>query len=230
VCHTPDVAAGDLTQSEEEVAAVYDVTADLYANQFPSTEPEQQIDVAMVAYFAALLPSDHKDVLDAGCGAGRMLPVLVAAGCRPVGVDLSPEMIRRAHQDHPEFETRVGTLTALPYPDGSFDGAFAWYSTIHLPDDRLSAALAELRRVLRPGGHVLVAFQTGRGVRDVAHGIRRHGLDVILLRHHRTPSQVARMLQNHEFEERARLVRGPVPPESDGQAVLIARARTVTDR
>ena len=218
------MAQGDRVQSEAEVAAVYDSTADLYADLFPSTEPEQPIDLAMVAQFVAQLPADQREVLDAGCGAGRMLPVLAAAGCRPVGVDLSAEMIRRARQDHAEFPTRVGSLTALPYPDGSFDGVFSWYSTIHLPDERLSDAFGEIRRVLRPGGQALVAFQTGDGVRDVAHGIRRRGIDAVLLRHHRSPSHVARMLRDHAFDETARLVRGPVPPEVDGQAVLIARA------
>jgi ubiquinone/menaquinone biosynthesis C-methylase UbiE len=141
-----------------------------------------------------------------------------------VGVDLSAEMVRRARQDHPGFETRVGSLTALPYPDGSFDGVLSWYSTIHTPDERLGAVLTEVRRVLRPGGHVLVAFQAGEGTRDVGQGMRRLGLDVVLLRHHRTPDRVSQALRDNGFEEVARLVRAPVPPEADAQAVLVARA------
>ncbi len=152
-----------------------------------------------------------------------MLPVLAAAGCRAVGADLSAEMVRRARQDHPGFETRVGSLTALPYPDGTFDGVLSWYSTIHTPDEHLGAALAGIRRVLRPGGYVLVAFQAGEGSRDVAAGLRRLGLDVVLVRHHRTPDRMADALRDNGFEEVARLVRAPVPPESDDQAVLVAR-------
>ncbi|MBI4942223.1 MAG: class I SAM-dependent methyltransferase [Actinobacteria bacterium] len=215
-----------MTQTEDDVAAVYDAAADLYADMFPSTGPEQAVDLAMVAHFCSLLSADRTDgpdVLDAGCGAGRMLPVLAAAGCRPVGADLSAEMVRRARQDHPGFDTRVGSLTALPYPDGSFDGVLSWYSTIHTPDERLGAALGEIRRVLRPGGFVLVAFQAGEGSRDVAQGMRRLGLDVVLVRHHRTPDRMADALRDNGFEEVARLVRAPVPPESDDQAVLVAR-------
>ncbi|WP_088282084.1 class I SAM-dependent methyltransferase [Kineosporia sp. A_224] len=218
-----------MTQSEDDVAAVYDAAADLYADMFPSTDPEQPVDLAMVDHFCALLAADGAvgpdgpEVLDAGCGAGRMLPVLAAAGCRAVGADLSPEMVRRARQDHPGFETRVGSLTALPYPDGSFDGVLSWYSTIHTPHERLDAALAEIRRVLRPRGLVLVAFQAGEGSRDVAQGMRRLGLEVVLVRHHRTPEQMAEALRDNGFEEVARLVRAPVPPEADDQAALVAR-------
>jgi SAM-dependent methyltransferase len=179
-----------------------------------------------VAHFAALLPGPTPDVLDAGCGAGRMLPVLAAAGCRAVGVDLSAGMVRRARQDHPGFDTRVGSLTALPFPDGSFDGVLSWYSTIHLPDERLPPAVGEVRRVLRPGGHVLVAFQVGEGVRDVSQGYRRLGHDVTLSRHDRTPDHVAGALRAAGFTEVARLVRAPAGAERAGQAVLVARLVT----
>jgi ubiquinone/menaquinone biosynthesis C-methylase UbiE len=217
-------------QSEDEVAAVYDAAADLYADLFPTTEPEQPVDLAMVAHFIARLPA-NSSVLDAGCGAGRMLPVLAASGSHPIGVDVSPQMIRRARQDHPEFETQVASLTALPFPDASFDAVFSWYSTIHLPDDRLVTALSEIHRVLRPAGRILVAFQTGQGTRDVAHGMRRHGLDVVLLRHQRSPDHLAAILTDQGFQETTRLVREPLSRESDGQAILIAqRPGAQTDR
>lgn len=98
--------------------------ADDYADRFSSTQPEEQIELAMVSHFVSLLPEPRRDVLDAGCGAGRMLPVLAAAGCHPIGVDLSESMIRRAKRDHPDFDTRVGSIAALPFPDDSFDGLF----------------------------------------------------------------------------------------------------------
>ena len=205
------------------MAAVYDQVADDYADHFPTTEPEQPVELAMIAHFAALLPADSRHVLDAGCGAGRMLPVLAGAGCRAVGVDLSAGMVRRAQQDHPELETQVGSLSALPFPDDSFDGVFSWYSTIHTPDDGLAAVFAEVRRVLRPAGHVLVAFQAGEGVTEVGQGYRRLGHDVQLHRHDRTPDHVAGELRTAGFVEVARLVRAPAATERTDQAVLVAR-------
>jgi len=209
--------------SEIEVKAVYDEVASDYADHFPSTEPEQPIELAMVTHFAALLPETGKDVLDAGCGAGRMLPVLAGAGCHAAGVDLSEGMIRRAQRDHPDFDTRVGSITALPCPDDSFDGLFYWYSTIHTPDEELPTVFAETRRTLRPGGHVLVAFQAGHGPQEVGHGYRRLGHDVQLHRHDRTPDSVADELRSAGFTEVARLVRSPAAIERTQQAVVIAR-------
>jgi SAM-dependent methyltransferase len=212
-----------LVVSEIDVKAVYDKVASDYADHFPSTEPEQPIELAMVTHFASLLPATSSDVLDAGCGAGRMLPVLAGAGCHAVGVDLSESMIRRAQQDHPDFDTRVGSITALPYPDNSFDGLFYWYSTIHTPDEELTIVFAEACRTLRPEGHVLVAFQAGQGLQEVGHGYRRLGHDVQLHRHDRTPDHMANEMRSAGLAEVARLVRSPAGTERTHQAVIIAR-------
>jgi SAM-dependent methyltransferase len=211
---------------EREVRAVYDEVANDYADHFRSTEPEQPIELAIVTHFASLLPRSSADVLDAGCGAGRMLPVLAGAGCRVVGVDLSENMVRRARRDHPDFQTRVGSITDLPYPDDSFDGLFSWYSTIHTPDEELATVFAEARRTLRPDGHVLVAFQVGQGTQEVGGGHRRLGHDVEIHRHDRTPDHVATELRSAGFAEVARLVRAPAPTERTPQAVIIARSVT----
>lgn len=204
--------------------AVYDTVADLYADYFRSTEPEQALDLAMISHFATLL-GPGATVLDAGCGAGRMLPVLAALGCAVEGVDLSPEMVRRARADHGEFRTQVASLTALPAPDGAFDGVFAWYSTIHSPDEDLPRILAEARRVLRDGGLLLTAFQTGAGPREIGQAFRDRGHDVELVRHHRSAAQVASALDDAGFDVTASMDRAAVGDEADGQAVLIARRR-----
>jgi ubiquinone/menaquinone biosynthesis C-methylase UbiE len=211
--------------SEGHVKAVYDQVADDYADHFVSTEPEQQIELAMAAHFAALLPERSRDVLDAGCGAGRMLPVLANAGRHAVGVDLSEGMIRRAKRDHPNFETCVASITALPFPDDSFDGLFYWYSTIHIPDAELGTVCAEAWRALRLRGHILVAFQAGQGIVDVGTGYRRLGHDVELHRHDRAPEHVANELRVAGFVEVARLVRAPAATERTDQAVIVARSR-----
>lgn len=214
--------------SEVDVKAVYDKVANDYADHFPSTEPEQQIELAMVTHFASLLPEKSRDVLDAGCGAGRMLPVLTGAGCHAVGLDLSENMIRRAQRNHPDFETRVGSISDLPYPDDSFDGLFYWYSTIHTPDEELATVFAEARRTLRPEGHVLVAFQAGQGTQEVGGGYRRLGHDVEIHRHDRTPDRVVEELRSAGFAEVARLVRSPAATERTQQAVIIARSVATT--
>lgn len=201
----------------------YDEVADSYADYFRSTEPEQPVELAMINHFASLLRGERK-VLDAGCGAGRLLPLLAALDCRVEGVDLSPGMVRRAQRDHPSFATRVGSLTQLPYPDASFDGYFSWYSTIHSPYADLPRIFGEARRAMRTGGTLLVAFQSGSGTRDVADAYRRHGHDITLERYNRTTTEVTELLVATGFQEAARLERRPAGAnERDSQAVIIAR-------
>jgi ubiquinone/menaquinone biosynthesis C-methylase UbiE len=108
-------------QDEQAVRAAYDEVADTYADRFRSTEPEQPVDLAMIEHFASLLHGE-KRVVDAGCGAGRLLPMLSRLAGRVVGVDLSPGMIRRARLDHPTCPATVASLTRLPFDDASFDG------------------------------------------------------------------------------------------------------------
>nr|WP_277628158.1 class I SAM-dependent methyltransferase [Arsenicicoccus dermatophilus] len=205
--------------------AAYDLVADVYADHVPSTEPEQPIELAMIEHFVSLLPEPRR-VLDAGCGAGRMLPHLAALGCMPEGIDLSPQMVRRARQDHPGHPVRVGSLTELPWGDEEFDGVFAWYSTIHSPDEVLDVIVGELRRVLRRGGCLLVAWQVGTGVRQVGEGFRALGYDVTMRRYHRTLATMVEQVTRHDLDVVSHLERGPVAGESDPQAVLIARRRT----
>lgn len=208
-------------QDETAVRLAYDEVADTYADHFRSTEPELSIELAMVAHFASLLPAPRR-VLDAGCGAGRMMPVLDGLGCSVEGVDVSPGMIRRARADHPEFRSQVGSLTALPFADDSFDGVFLWYSTIHSPEDELPLILGEARRILRSGGLVLLAFQAGDGIRDVSANYRRHGHAIALHRYNRTVEQMSEHLASSGFLQVARLVRAAAAHERDDQAVLIA--------
>jgi SAM-dependent methyltransferase len=122
----------------------------------------------------------HERVLDVGCGIGRMARPL-AAYLRPPGsyegFDVVPEGIawcrRRYAAEHPNFRFRLaevanglyrpdGAVPAseyrFPYPDASFDFAFATSVFTHLLPDDADRYLAEIARVLRPGGRVLATF------------------------------------------------------------------------
>lgn len=208
----------------DEVRAAYDAIAEDYAATFPSTEPELPVDLAMLDHLVGrVVAGGGAHVLDAGCGTGRIARYLVDRGLSVVGVDLSPGMLAMARRDHPDLELHEGSHTALPLADGSVDGVVFWYSLIHLSDEELPVALAEAVRVLRPGGHVLLAFQKGEGTYDVGAGLRERGHDVSLVRWHRGPKQVLDALADAGFVKEARLVREPVGRERHGQAFLLAR-------
>ncbi len=91
-------------------------------------------------------------ILDAGCGSGRTLQELAAYGVAS-GIELS-EQAAEVARARGLGEVRVGRLEQLPWPDASFDLITCLDVIEHTPDDR--ATLAELRRVCRPGGRLLV--------------------------------------------------------------------------
>jgi ubiquinone/menaquinone biosynthesis C-methylase UbiE len=104
-------------------------------------------------------------VLDAGCGSGSFLPMLgeiVGPSGRLAALDLAGENIEAvaarlaAHPLACPVQTRVGSIGTLPYLDDYFDGVWCAAVLQYLPDDALLPALAELRRVVRPGGLVAV--------------------------------------------------------------------------
>lgn len=208
-----------------EVRRAYDTIAEDYAATFPGTEPEADLDLAVLEDFTRrVLEADGTSrVLDAGCGTGRIARRLADRGCAVTGIDLSPGMLAMARRDHPDLEVAQGSVTDLPFPEAAFDGVLCWYSLIHLTDDELPVALAEVARVLRPGGLVLVAFQKGEGTWDVGAGLRERGHDVELVRFPRSPKVVLDALAAAGFGKEARLVREPLGAETQGQAFVIAR-------
>lgn len=210
-----------MEQDPETVRRAYDATASDYARLLPDTRAEHTLDLAMIDAFVAVVGGGR--VLDAGCGAGRMTRHLAALGVVVEGVDLSPGMIEEARATQPGARFTEASLADLPFPDDTFAGALAWYSTIHLPASWLGTALAELVRVVRPGGHLLLGFQSGTGTRDLAATYRRLGHDVELVRYLRTAEEMAALLDELGTQEVARLVRAAVGTEVDDQATLLIR-------
>lgn len=107
----------------------------------------------------ALQPGER--VLEVGCGSGVFLPVL-AEGVREsgkvIGLNQAPTFVEQARQRTYEtqwIQVDQGDACALPYPDQAFDAAHCERVLMHLEDP--SAALCEMRRVVRPGGRVVVA-------------------------------------------------------------------------
>ena len=93
-------------------------------------------------------------VLDACCGTGDLAVAAERQGGVVTGLDFSPRMLERARRKSDTVEWIEGDLLALPFDDGSFDAATVGFGVRNVAD--LEAALAELRRVLRPGGRLAI--------------------------------------------------------------------------
>lgn len=107
----------------------------------------------------ALVPEQATDLLDIACGTGLFGAMLRAARprLRITGVDLSPEMLERARERFAGDENArfvVGSAERLPFADATFD-VIACNNAFHLVQDG-RAAMREFRRVLQPGGRVII--------------------------------------------------------------------------
>ncbi|MEU9189979.1 class I SAM-dependent methyltransferase [Streptomyces sp. NPDC048484] len=165
-------------------------------------------------------------VADIGCGPGHITAYLHALGVPVFGIDLSPAMVARARETYPGLRFEVGSMTALDIPDGALGGVAALYSTIHVPDDELPAVFREFHRVLAPGGHVLLAFQTAD---EQARLTEWFGHAISLDCHWRQPEAVAGLLDRAGLTPRARVVREAYENETLPRAFLLARKQS-TDR
>ena len=106
--------------------------------------------------FLDLLPSPPLDVLDLGCGEGRLSRDLTALGYRTVGVDIAPDMIAAAREADPGGRYEVADAGKTGLPDASVGLVTAFMSLQDVDD--LPAAVAEAARVLRPGGCLCIAI------------------------------------------------------------------------
>jgi SAM-dependent methyltransferase len=108
-------------------------------------------------------PGDR--VLDAGCGPGRFTLELLRLGAHVTALDISPGQLELLRARVPDIEAVVGDITDLSrFPDDSFDVAVCFGGPLSYVLDRAEHAVAELARVTRPGGHVLVSVMGLAGI------------------------------------------------------------------
>lgn len=108
-----------------------------------------------------------EQVLDVGCGTGTLAMEVarrVGSAGRIVGVDPSPEQIARArskaarrHAPHAPIEFQIGVIEQLAFPDQTFDVALSTLMMHHVPKSLKRQGLAEIARVLKPGGRLVIA-------------------------------------------------------------------------
>lgn len=148
-------------------------------------------------------------VLDLGCGAAELTAAIAATGARVTGVEVAEAALRRARRDHPELELVLAPIDGpLPFGDVSFD--VVWSSEVieHVGDT--ARWLSEVRRVLAPGGVLVLTTPNHSRLRLAVHGVDRYSEPLGDHLHLYTARSLRRLLEDFHFDHiRVRGVGGP---------------------
>ncbi len=149
----------------EATRAYYDEFAERYEHKRGGKDPGgyhdlvDDLEIDFVKRFA-----NGGDVLEVGCGTGLLLHRIQAFARSAKGVDLSPGMLALAQERG--LDVVEGSATKLPFPDQSFDLACSFKVLAHVRE--IETALAEMTRVVRPGGYVLAELYNPVSFRGLA--------------------------------------------------------------
>lgn len=152
------------------VRQAYDQRAVEYAEHFADVAAAHPDDLARIRAWAL---ARSGPVLDAGCGPGHWTEELRQHGVDVEGIDHSPEFLAIAASRFPDARFRRASLEQTECADSRLDGVLAWYSVIHTRPEDLAAVLSEFRRVLRPGGRLLVGLFTWSHLEPFEHAVVR---------------------------------------------------------
>jgi SAM-dependent methyltransferase len=143
-----------------DVQLGYDLVADEYARRIFGELEGKPLDRQLLDEFSARVNAIGP-ACDMGCGPGHVARYLHGRGAQVIGIDLSPAMVERAGRLNPGIEFRQGDMRALEIEDETFGGIAAFYSIIHISRAEVVPVLLEMKRILRPGGLLLLAFHIG---------------------------------------------------------------------
>lgn len=205
----------------DDVRRSYDAVAAEYARRISGELDGKPLDRALLDAFAEQA-APLGPVGDLGCGPAHVGAYLAGRGCRVVGVDLSPGLLAEGRRRFPALPLAAGDLRALPLRDGALGGAAALYTLIHLAAADWPVALAELRRVLAPGGLLLAAVHCGS---ETVHLDDWWGQAVSVDFHFLEPAELQRRVEVAGFAVEALLTRAPYPgvEHASRRAYLLAR-------
>lgn len=139
----------------------YDRAAHEYARRSFHELKFKPLDCEVLNLFAQRVEGP---VCDLGCGPGQVARYLTDRGVQVMGMDISSGMLAQARKLSPDITFQRGDMFALPVMDECWGGIAAFYSVIHSAREQVPALLLEWKRVLRPGGWLVLSFHLGMGV------------------------------------------------------------------
>jgi ubiquinone/menaquinone biosynthesis C-methylase UbiE len=139
----------------------YNLAAQRYHELFHDEMNQKEYDRKLLDRFANHFNKDSL-LCDAGCGpSGHIGQYILDKGITVLGVDIADVCVELAREYNPLMRFERCDMGELPFEDETFDGIIAYYSIIDTPKSHVGRFFREFRRVLRPGGRLLVAVKAG---------------------------------------------------------------------
>ena len=136
------------------------------ANRYLAERTRDSADVRLLDDLMERLPAGA-NVLDAGCGAGFPISLILSERFHVTGVDFSQAQIELARKNVPNAKFLCEDMTKLDFPDHSFDGITSYYAIIHIPREEHQPLLANFHRMLKPGGFALLCLGAEHLIDDI---------------------------------------------------------------
>lgn len=203
----------DVRDPASDIQRSYDSVAQEYADEIYAELADKPFDRELLDRFAKRVGSGR--VCDLGCGPGQIARYLRDRGVDVFGLDLSAGMLAQARRLNPEIEFVQGSMLALALGSETLDGITAFYSIIHIPRQQVMSALSEMRRVLKPGGCLLITFHLGT---EDTHHDELFGRPVKLDVAYFTTMEMSGYLLAAGFRVEESLERDPYAPEIEYQS------------
>jgi demethylmenaquinone methyltransferase/2-methoxy-6-polyprenyl-1,4-benzoquinol methylase len=147
------VTKADLNKQPDEVADMFDGVAKRY-DRTNNVLSAGNAPIWRFATVRAIDPQPGERILDIAAGTGTSSAALTKTGATVVAFDFSPGMVAEGRRRHPELEFIEGNAEKLPFADNEFDAVTISFGLRNINDPK--AALAEMYRVLKPGGRLVI--------------------------------------------------------------------------
>jgi SAM-dependent methyltransferase len=206
--------AGGRTGAADAIQKSYDAVARTYADEIYGELAGKPFDRELLDRFAETIRG-RGPVCDLGCGPAQIARYLRDRGVSAFGLDLSAGMLAQAQRLNPDLHFVQSSMLAMGLGSGVLAGIAAFYCIIHIPRKQVVTALQELRRVLQPGGLLLITFHLGS---EDSHHEEFFGRPVSLDVAFFTTAEMSGYLRESGLRIEEALERDPYAPEVEYQS------------
>jgi len=213
-----------MNKAVQDTQTSYDRVAVEYGERFKDEMDDEPFDRDCLDRLVREV-GELEPICDLGCGPGQIARYLHSQSVKTLGVDLSANMVAEAQRLNPEIHFHQGDMLSLPDADNSWGGIAAFYCIIHIPREQIVDALREMKRVLKPGGILLLAFHVGTEIKHLDDWWEKPvNLDFAFY----LPTEMESWLKEAGFELLETLVREPnAKVEAETQRAYIFAKKTL---